>query len=121
MAKMTETAIRNELTTATVNKLYETLVNAGFIVDRTKDLQTLTFEVGEVDSGSKNYTAYGSIKFTLHKSDFVLDEAIADYEATVKEREEKARLNAEKKALAEKERAEKKAKREANKALKENK
>lgn len=121
MAKMTETAIRNELTTATVSKLYETLVNAGFIVDRTKDLQTLTFEVGEVDSGTKQYTAYGSVKFTLHKSDFVLDEAIKEYNATVKEREDKARLLAEKKALAEKERAEKKAKREANKALKENK
>ena len=103
MAKMTETAIRNELTTSTVAKLYDTLVNAGFIVDRTKDLQTLTFEVGEVDSGTKQYTAYGSVKFTLHKSDFNLDEAINEYSATVKER------------------AEKKAKREADKALKESK
>lgn len=118
MAKMTETAIRNELTIATVNKLYETLVDAGFVVDRTKDLQTLTFEVGAVDSGTKNYTAYGSVKFTLHKSDFVLDDAIKEYEATVTEREEKAKLLAEKKALAEKERAEKKAKREAVKAAK---
>ena len=118
MAKMTETAIRNEMTIATVNKLYETLENAGFIVDRTKDLQTLTFEVGEVDSGTKQYTAYGSVKFTLHKSDFVLDEAIGEYEATVKERENRANLLAEKKALAEKERAEKKAKREAAKAAK---
>lgn len=118
MAKMTETAIRNELTIATVNKLYETLVDAGFVVDRTKDLQTLTFEVGAVDSGTKNYTAYGSVKFTLHKSDFVLDNAIKEYEATVTEREEKAKLLAEKKALAEKERAEKKAKREATKAAK---
>lgn len=121
MAKMTETAIRNELTTAMVAKLYDTLINAGFIVDRTKDLQTLTFEAGNVDSGTKNYTAYGSIKFTLHKSDFVLDDAIKEYEATVQEREDKAKLLAEKKALAEKERAEKKAKREANKALKETK
>ena len=118
MAKMTETAIRNELTIATVNKLYETLVDAGFVVDRTKDLQTLTFEVGAVDSGTKNYTAYGSVKFTLHKSDFVLDDAIKEYEATVTEREEKAKLLAEKKALAEKERAEKKAKREVAKAAK---
>lgn len=118
MAKMTETAIRNELTIATVNKLYDTLVDAGFVVDRTKDLQTLTFEVGTVDSGTKNYTAYGSVKFTLHKSDFVLDDAIKDYEATVKEREDRAKVLAEKKALAEKERAEKKAKREAAKAAK---
>ena len=101
MAKMTETAIRNELTIATVNKLYDTLVDAGFVVDRTKDLQTLTFEVGAVDSGTKNYTAYGSVKFTLHKSDFVLDDAIKEYEATVTEREEKAKLLAEKKAKRE--------------------
>lgn len=121
MAKMTETAIRNELTIATVNKLYDTLVDAGFTVDRTKGLQTLTFEVGEVDNGTKQYTAYGSVKFTLHKSDFVLDDAIKEYEATVTEREDKARLTAEKNALAEKERAEKKAKREAAKALKETK
>ena len=118
MAKMTETTIRNELTTATVAKLYDTLVNAGFVVDRTKDLQTLTFEVGDVDSGTKAYTAYGSIKFTLHKSDFVLDDAIKEYEATVNEREEKAKLLAEKKAKAEADRAAKKAKREAEKALK---
>ena len=118
MAKMTETAIRNELTTSAVAKLYDVLIDAGYAVDRTKDLQTITFEVGQVDNGTKNYTAYGSIKFTLHKSDFVLDDDIKDYEATVKEREDKAKLAAEKKALAEKERAEKKAKREANKALK---
>ena len=118
MAKMTETAIRNELTTTTVAKLYDTLVNAGFVVDRTKDLQTLTFEVGDVDNGTKAYTAYGSVKFTLHKSDFVLDDAIKEYEATVNEREEKAKLLAEKKAKAEADRAAKKAKREADKAIK---
>lgn len=118
MAKMTETAIRNELTTATVEKLYATLEQAGFIVDRTKDLQTITFEVGQVDSGTKNYTAYGSIKFTLHKSDFVLDEAIREYEMTVKERETRAKELADKKAKAEADRAAKKAKKEAEKAAK---
>lgn len=118
MAKVTETAIRNEMTTATVNKLYDTLINAGFTADRTKDLQTITFEVGQVDSGTKNYTAYGSIKFTLHKSDFVLDDAIREYEDTVKQRETRAAELAEKKAKAEADRAAKKAKREADKALK---
>ena len=121
MAKMTETAIRNEMTVKAVANLIETLNAAGIEVTRTKDLQTLTFKVGDVDSGTKQYTAYGSIKFTLHKSDFVLDDAKYEYEAIVQEREDKARLAAEKKALAEKDRAEKKAKREAAKALKENK
>lgn len=121
MAKMTETAIRNELTTSAVSKLIETLTAAGYEPVRTKDLQTITFFVGDVDSGSKNYSAYGSIKFTLHKSDFDLDEAIDNYEAEVQERADKAKLAAEKKALAEKERAEKKAKREAAKVAKETK
>lgn len=121
MAKMTETAIRNELTTSAIVKLFETLEQAGYEPVRTKDLQTITFAVGEVDSGSKKYQAYGSIKFTLHKSDFDIDDAQDSYEATVQEREDRAKLLAEKKALAEKEKAEKKAKREANKALKENK
>lgn len=115
---MTETAIRNTLTTNAVNALVEALTNAGYEVSRTKDLQTLTFEVGTVDSGTKNYTAYGSIKFTLHKSDFSLDDAIFEYEDTVKMREAKAKEFAEKKAKAEADRAAKKAKREADKALK---
>ena len=118
MAKMTETAIRNELTTATVAKLYDTLVNAGFVVDRTKDLQTLTFEVGQVDSGTKNYTAFGSIKFTLHKSDFDLDEAIYEYNDKVAMTEKRAAELAEKKAKAEADKAARKAKREADKAAK---
>lgn len=121
MAKMTETAIRNELTVKAIAQLVDTLTNAGIAVTRTKDLQTLTFEVGQVDNGTKNYTAYGSIKFTLHKSDFVLEDAKYEYEATVQERADKAKLQAEKKALAEAERAKKKAKREAEKALKESK
>lgn len=118
MAKMTETAIRTEMTNKAVLDLIETLTNAGYAVTRTKDLQTITFEVGQVDNGTKNYTAYGSIKFTLHKSDFNLEDAQYEYDATVKEREDRAKLLAEKKALAEKERAEKKAKREAEKAAK---
>ena len=121
MAKMTETAIRTQLTTEAIAKLISTLTEAGYEVTRTKDLQTLTFEVGEVKNDTKAYTAYGSIKFTLHKSDFNLEDAQYEYEATVQEREDKAKLQAEKKVLAEKDRAEKKAKREAAKALKEKK
>ena len=121
MAKMTETAIRNELTIKAIANLIDTLTKAGYDVTRTKDLQTLTFTVGEVDNGTKQYTAYGSVKFTLHKSDFVLEDAKYDYEAVVQERADKAKLQAEKKALAEAERAKKKAKREADKALKQSK
>ena len=117
----TETAIRNELTTATVAKLAEALNAAGIETTNTKDFQTLTFKVGEVNSGTKQYTAYGSIKFTLHKSDFDLDEAIYDYNDKVEQTEKRKKELAEKKAKAEADRAAKKAKREAEKALKESK
>ena len=115
---MTETAIRNELTLNAVAKLMDTLTAAGYTVTRTKDFQTLTFEVGKVDSGTKNYTAYGSIKFTLHKSDFVLDDAVFEYEDKVAMTEKRKAELAEKKAKAEADRAAKKAKREADKAAK---
>ena len=119
MAKMTETAIRNELTVNAVAKLIELLEGAGYDVTRTNDFQTVTFPVGNVDNGTKNYTAYGSLKFTLRKGDFNLTEASDEYELKVQEREDKARLAAEKKALAEKDKAAKAAKREAAKAAKE--
>jgi hypothetical protein len=118
MAKMTETAIRNELTTKAVAQLAEILESAGIKVTRTKDFQTLTYEVGTVDNGTKNYTAYGSIKFTLHKSDFNLDDAVYEYNDKVEMTEKRQAELAEKKAKAEADRAAKKAKREADKALK---
>lgn len=121
MANMTETAIRSEMTTAMVTKLIDILNDAGLTVTRTKDFQTLTFKVGEVKSGSKDYDAYGSIKFTLHKSDFDLDDAIYEYEDKVTMTEKRAKELADKKAKAEADRAAKKAKREADKALKESK
>ena len=114
----TETAIRNELTTKAVANLMDALTSAGFKVERTKDFQTLTYEVGTVDSGTKNYTAYGSVKFTLHKSDFNLDDAIFEYTDKVEQTNKRAAELAEKKAKAEADRAAKKAKREADKAVK---
>ena len=117
MAK-TETAIRNELTTKAVADLIELLTNAGVEVTRTKDFQTLTYKVGDVDNGTKNYTAYGSIKFTLHKSDFVLEDAEFEYQDKVEMTAKRQAELAEKKAKAEADRAAKKAKREADKALK---
>lgn len=115
---MTETAIRNELTTKAVANLEKVLTDAGINVTKTKDFQTLTFEVGQVDSGTKNYTAFGSIKFTLHKSDFDLDEAIYEYNDKVAMTEKRAAELAEKKAKAEADKAARKAKREADKAAK---
>jgi hypothetical protein len=121
MAKMTETAIRNELTVKAVAQLAEILTNAGIEVTRTKDFQTLTYKVGEVDNGTKQYTAYGSIKFTLHKSDFDLDDAVYEYNDKVEMTEKRKTELAEKKAKAEADRQARKAKREADKALKESK
>lgn len=118
MAKMTETAIRSAMTVEAVAKLEKTLTDAGYTVTKTKDFQTLTFEVGQVDNGTKNYTAYGSIKFTLHKSDFDLDEAIYEYNDKVTMTEKRAAELAEKKAKAEADKAARKAKREADKAAK---
>jgi hypothetical protein len=118
MAKMTETAIRSAMTVEAVAKLEKTLTDAGYTVTKTKDFQTLTFEVGQVDNGTKNYTAYGSIKFTLHKSDFDLDEAIYEYNDKVTMTEKRAAELAEKKAKAEADKAARKAKREADKAVK---
>ena len=110
MAKMTETAIRTNLTTEAVAKLITVLTEAGYDVTRTNDLQTLTFSVGQVDNGTKNYTAYGSIKFTLRKGDFDLTAAEDEYEGIVQEREMKSKERAEKKAEAERKRAEREAK-----------
>ena len=121
MAKMTETAIRNELTTNAVAQLADILASAGIEVTRTKDFQTLTYKVGEVDNGTKQYTAYGSIKFTLHKGDFNLEDAEFEYQDKVEMTEKRKTELAEKKAKAEADRAAKKAKREADKALKESK
>ena len=116
MAKMTETAIRTNLTTEAVAKLITVLTEAGYDVTRTNDLQTITFPVGQVDNGTKNYTAYGSIKFTLRKGDFDLTAAEDEYELLVDEREMKSKERAEKKAKAEADKAARAAKREAAKA-----
>jgi hypothetical protein len=115
---MTETAIRNELTLNAVAKVAEALNAAGLTVTKTKDFQTLTFEVGQVDSGTKQYTAYGSVKFTLHKSDFSLEDAVWEYNDKVEQTEKRKAELAEKKAKVEADRAAKKAKREADKTLK---
>lgn len=111
MANATEQ--RNAITTAVVARLEE-MFNAEFNneIYRTGDnLTTITFEAGEVDG----QTVYGSIKFTLHKSNYNLDDEIEKYYAKEEEKALKAKLAAEKKAEKERKLAEQKAKAEQRK------
>ena len=117
MAK--EMIIRQELTTNAVNKLFEVLEQAGYEPVRTKDLQTITFMVGEVNSDSNKYSAYGSIKFTLHKSDFDIDDAQDEYEDTVAMKAKKAADKEKKKKETEKKKARTAAKKAEKEKLKE--
>ena len=53
----------------------------------TNDFQTLTFDCGEIEGE----TRYGSVKFTLHKAGWDLDDAIEEFEERLeKEEKEKA-------------------------------
>ena len=111
MANTTEQ--RNAITTAMVAKL-EDMFNAEFNneIYRTGDnLSTITFEAGEVDG----QPVYGSVKFTLHKSNYDLDDEIEKYYAKEEEKALKAKLAAERKADKERKIAEQKAKAEQRK------
>ena len=48
----------------------------GDVFQTNDNYATLTFEVGEF----KEVPLYGSVKFTLHKEDYDLDEAIEEFE-----------------------------------------
>lgn len=54
----------------------------------TNDFQTLTFDCGEIEGE----TRYGSVKFTLHKAGWDLDDAIEEFEERL-EKEEKEKEN----------------------------
>ena len=111
--------IRQELTTNAVNGLFEALEQAGYEPVRTKDLQTITFMVGEVNSDTNKYSAYGSIKFTLHKADFDIDDAQDEYEDTVAMKAKKAADKEKKKKETEKKKARTAAKKAEKEKLKE--
>lgn len=84
------------------------------------NLTTLTFLAGQVNGED----VYGSIKFTLHKAAYDLDEEIEKYELFREEKELKAKARAQKKeadAKKDKERKAKAAQREAEKAQSKNK
>ena len=51
-------------------------VEFGDVFQTNDNYATLTFEVGEF----KEVPLYGSVKFTLHKEDYDLDEAIEEFE-----------------------------------------
>ena len=73
------------------------------------NLNTISFEAGEVNGE----VVYGSVKFTLHKSNWDLDAEIEKYDAKVEEKELKAKVAAQKKAEKERKIAEQKAKAKA--------
>lgn len=86
------TAQRNKLSLSVVANLEKLFTDAGIEFFRTgANLNTITFEAGEIAGAP----VYGSIKFTLHKADYNLDEEIEDfeifYETRQKKEEERAR------------------------------
>lgn len=100
--------IREEITRDFVQKL-EDVLRENFDEDifyTSENLNTLTFLCGEVD-GKK---VYGSVKFTLHKSNYNLDEEIEKYELKREEKELKAKVTAQKKKEQLKKAEERKAK-----------
>jgi hypothetical protein len=69
-----------------VEKIAAVLEKEGVVeeVFYTNDFQTITFEVGGLEEAR-----YGSLKFTLHKVGWDLDDAIEEYEEKL-EKESKA-------------------------------
>ena len=81
----------------------------GDVFQTNDNYATLTFEVGEF----KGTELFGSVKFTLHKEDYDLDEAIEIFEDFDMMREKRAEELARKRAEEEKKAQEREAKRKA--------
>lgn len=112
-------AIREEITKEEVRKLEELFEKAGIEYYRTAaNFNTITYECGEAENGEP---LYGSIKFTLHKANYNLDDEIEEYELFREDRERKKKLAEEKAAQALKDREMRRAKAEARKVLEEKK
>lgn len=110
------TAQRAALTTERVKWLEEIFNNAGVEYFRTGDnLATMTFECGEIEGKP----VYGSIKFTLHKADYNLDDEIEEFEMLLEEKEKKAEEKRRRDAKALKDKAAREAKAAEKKALEE--
>lgn len=118
MSKLSITAQRNLLTKSNVERIESILTEAGLEYFRTEaNFQTITFEAGEIDGKP----VYASLKLTLHKADYSLDDAIEEYELNLEDKTQKAAVREEKKALAAAEAERKKAIRDAQKAIDEKK
>lgn len=114
MASITEQ--RNELSIKKVKELEEIFYKAGIEFYRTgSNFNTLTYECGEIDGKP----VYGSIKFTLHKDDYDLDDKIEEFEMFFEERKQKAKEKERKKASLEKKEAIKKSKAAERKTIEE--
>ena len=110
------TAQRAALTAERVKWLEEIFNNAGVEYFRTGDnLATMTFECGEIEGKP----VYGSIKFTLHKADYNLDNKIEEFEMLLEEKEKKAEEKRRRDAKALKDKAAREAKAAEKKALEE--
>ena len=112
------TAQRAALTAERVKWLEEIFNNAGVEYFRTgNNLATMTFECGEIEGKP----VYGSIKFTLHKADYNLDDEIEEFEMLLEEKEKKAEEKRRGDAKALKDKAAREAKAAEKKALEEKK
>ena len=110
------TAQRATLTAERVKWLEEIFNNAGVEYFRTgNNLATMTFECGEIEGKP----VYGSIKFTLHKADYNLDDEIEEFEMLLEEKEKKAEEKRCRDAKALKDKAAREAKAAEKKALEE--
>lgn len=110
------TAQRAALTAERVKWLEEIFNNAGVEYFRTgNNLATMTFECGEIEGKP----VYGSIKFTLHKADYNLDDEIEEFEMLLEEKEKKAEEKRRRDAKALKDKATREAKAAEKKALEE--
>ena len=88
MANLTTSAQRTQLTLQAVQDLEKIFQDNDIEFFRTgANLNTITYVVGEIDGKE----VYGSIKFTLHKNDYDLDEEIEEYEMLLEERDKKAK------------------------------
>lgn len=110
MANKNITTMRNEATAKVFTELTTMLADGGF-----DPIQTDTSAVDVPVTLEDGTELYLTVKATLHKAEYDIEDAVAAYTEKV----EKARERAEAKEKKARENAEKKAKREAEKAAKE--
>lgn len=108
------TAQRAALAAEKVAWIEDIFYKAGVEFYRTgNNLSTLTFDCGEIEGKP----VYGSIKFTLHKPDYNLDDEIEEFELLLEDRKKKAENKQKKEEKAEKDKVAREAKVAERKAL----